>query len=230
DPLAQLDQLLGLAAAEVERPDSPPPVAALAPLAAPGTAPGAAPGAAADAPPEEVIPSEKFKEVVKARVRKTDDGWLLFDERFPVRGTGTREDPYEVSWDLLVSASETYQPRMGKLRLPERITMLDGKQVRITGYVAFPIMAAANDEMLSMRNMWDGCCIGVPPTPYDAIEVRLAQAATGRDRFTSFGTIEGKFVVDPYVKGNWLLGLYLMEGATLSKVRETQGDPARHGM
>lgn len=223
DPLKQLDELLGLAV-DAEREESTPIAEA---LGAPAT-----PTASAETPREEpeVIASEKFKEIVKARVRKTDDGFLLFDERFPVRGSGTADDPYEISWDHLVSASETYQPRQGKLRLPERITMLDGKQVRITGYVAFPIMAASNDEMLSMRNMWDGCCIGIPPTPYDAIEVRLAEAATGRDRFTSFGTIEGRFVVDPYVKGNWLLGLYMMEDATLSKVRETQTDPARHGM
>jgi len=223
DPLKQLDELLGLAV-ESERAESTPIEQALA--GSPATTPPAAP---ADAEPE-LIASEKFKEIVKARVRKTEDGWTLYDERFPVRGSGTADDPYEVSWDHLVSASETYQPRQGKLRLPERITMLDGKQVRITGYVAFPIMAASNDEMLSMRNMWDGCCIGIPPTPYDAIEVRLAEAATGRDRFTSFGTIEGKFVVDPYVKGNWLLGLYLMENASLSKVRENQTDPSRHGM
>ena len=29
------------------------------------------------------------------------------------------------------------------------------------------------NEALVMLNQWDGCCIGVPPTPYDAVEVRL---------------------------------------------------------
>lgn len=167
-------------------------------------------------------------EIVPARTRPGEDGFTIYDERFPVKGAGTAEDPIEVTWDLLVSASETFQPRMGKKRLPERIAMLDKKHVRITGYVAFPIMAAAQNEMLSMRNMWDGCCIGVPPTPYDAVEVKLKAAATGRDRFTAFGTVEGVMQVDPYIKGNWLLGLYLMEGATLSQLKEG-GDPTRHG-
>ncbi|MBL8744814.1 MAG: DUF3299 domain-containing protein [Phycisphaerae bacterium] len=167
-------------------------------------------------------------EIVPARAKPGDAGVTIYDERFPVKGAGTPEDPMEVTWELLVSASETFQPRMGKKRLPERITMLDGKRVRVTGYVAFPIMAAAQNEMLSMRNMWDGCCIGVPPTPYDALEVKLKEAATGRDRFTAFGTVEGTLKVDPYIKGNWLLGLYLMEDATLSQLKEG-GDPGKHG-
>lgn len=180
--------------------------------------------------PEEAKPvlfRDQF-EVVPARTKPGENGFTIYDERFPVKGTGTPEDPLEISWDFLVSASETFQPRMGKKRLPERITMLDKKHVRVTGYIAFPIMAASQNEMLSMRNMWDGCCIGVPPTPYDAIEVKLKGAATGRDRFTAFGTIEGTMLVDPYIKGNWLLGLYLMEGATLSQLKEG-GDPGKHG-
>lgn len=224
DPLGKLNDLLGIEADSVAREEE---------FVLPA-APSPADAVALMGPPVEeeevVVPDEKFKEVVKARIRETEDGWLLLDERFPIRGAGTAADPFEVSWDLLVSASETYQPRQGKTRLPERITMLDGKHVRITGYVAFPIMALSQDELLSMRNMWDGCCIGIPPTPYDAIEVRLAKSATGRDRFTSFGTIEGRFVVDPYVKGNWLLGLYMLEDAALHKVQESLSDPARHGM
>ena len=38
-------------------------------------------------------------------------------------------------------------------------------------------MAESADASLMMLNQWDGCCIGVPPTPYDAIEVKLKEAA-----------------------------------------------------
>lgn len=234
-----------LASATPEPIDLPatPPIEAKAEPLAPDPAASETPGTPTDAPSTSDAPQaidestqpaaqqalfrDQF-EIAPARVKLGDNGFTIYDERFPVKGAGTPEDPVEVSWDLLVSASETFQPRMGKKRLPERITMLDGKHVRITGYVAFPIMAAAQNEMLSMRNMWDGCCIGVPPTPYDAIEVKLKAAATGRDRFTSFGTIEGLMQVDPYIKGNWLLGLYLIEGAKLSQLKEG-ADPTRHG-
>lgn len=233
--LQDLNTLLGLPSTSTPTSPVPTPAPPSTPVPAPSapTTESASPAPQAVETPVEaspVVPAAKFKdfEVVPARTRATDDGWTLYDERFQVRGKGTKEDPVELSWDLLVSASETFQPRMGKKRLPERIVMLDGKHVRITGYVAFPIMAAAQNEMLSMRNMWDGCCIGVPPTPYDAIEVRLASAATGRDRFTSFGTVEGKLMIDPYIKGNWLLGLYLMEEAAISQLKEGN-DPTKHG-
>lgn len=237
DLFAELDKLLKMpppsdaatADASPARPTTPTASEKIAD-ALPPTAP-----AGADLPPPANLATAlspetiaKFKEIVPARMRTSDDGWITLDERFNIRGQGTAEKPYELSWDLLVSASETFQPRMGKMRMPERIAMLDGKHVRVTGYVAFPIMATAQNEMLSMRNMWDGCCIGVPPTPYDAVEVRLAGEVTGKDRFTSFGTIEGKLSVDPYIKGNWLLGLYLMEGAKLTQTKEGT-DPTKHG-
>ncbi|MDX2114827.1 MAG: hypothetical protein SFZ24_04290 [Planctomycetota bacterium] len=230
ETLDDLNKLLGLPSM------TEPSTAAATPQPAPGSTAAAATATAPAAPPDAAsaetaaVLDERFKnfEVVPARKRQTDDGWTLLDERFPVRGAGTADDPLQVTWDLLASASETFQPRLGKKRLPERIVMLDGKHVRVTGYVAFPILAAAQNEMLSMRNMWDGCCIGVPPTPYDAIEVRLGSAASGKDRFTSYGTVEGKFSVDPYIKGNWLLGLYLMDDAKLSQ-EKAGGDPAKHG-
>ncbi len=179
--------------------------------------PGATGAAEAEAPS---VGKLKDHEIAPSTIRKEEDGSLTLDERFTLRGSGTKEDPYILNWELLVSASETFQPRLSKMRIPERIAMLDGKHVRVTAYIAFPILAATANEMLSMRNMWDGCCIGVPPTPYDAIEVRLKTAATGGDRFMSFGTVEGRFVVDPYVKGNWLLGLYMMEDSVLTQAKE----------
>lgn len=173
---------------------------------------GADPGAPSGGTP-------KWGEVVPARKSIQPDGTILFDERFTLAGKGTKDDPYVVNWDYLVSASETYQPRLGKNRLPERVTVLHDKWVRVVGYVAFPILSTSPNEMLSMRNMWDGCCIGVPPTPYDAIEVRLKEGASPAERLMRFGTVEGKLSVDPYVKGNWLLGLYVMDEAKVSEAK-----------
>ena len=47
------------------------------------------------------------------------------------------------------------------------LTTLTSEHVEITGYVAFPMLMDEADELLVMLNQWDGCCIGVPPTPYD---------------------------------------------------------------
>lgn len=150
-----------------------------------------------------------------AKAEKRADGVLMLDGRFAIKGSGTEADPYVLPWDLLVSAQETYKPRMGQTRLPQRITMFDGAHVIISGYVAFPLTATDPKEMLMMLNQWDGCCIGVPPTPYDAIEVRLTKRPPDSARLATHGTMRGKFKVEPYEDGGWLLGLYMLEDATL---------------
>ncbi len=149
-------------------------------------------------------------------VEQRPDGSVLVDKRFLLTGEGTREKPYKVTWDLLLSAMEDYVPKQGRKKLPERITMLAGKYIEITGNVAFPMMVDQPEELLSMMNPWDGCCIGVPPTPYDAVEVHLAEPVVGQGRFATFGTVAGKLRVDPQLVGNWLVGLYVMDDARLT--------------
>jgi hypothetical protein len=151
-----------------------------------------------------------------AKIVAQPDGSVLVDDRFTMRGTGTKDDPYVVTWELLLSARETYQPRLGKKIIPDRLKRLDGKWIRLGGYTAFPIMAQSADEMLVMLNQWDGCCIGVPPTPYDAVEVRLSRAAEGEERTRVSGTLKGILRVDPYLVKDWLVSLYLMDEGVLT--------------
>lgn len=149
-------------------------------------------------------------------VEKQDDGSLLLDGTFVIHGDGSAQRPYEITWDLLMSAAETYQPRLGMREIPKRIALLDDKHVRISGYLMFPMVTGQADELLIMLNMWDGCCIGTMPSPYDAAEVQLAEpVAGGRQQFFNYGTIEGKFSVDPYLMNDWLIGLYVIEDAKL---------------
>lgn len=153
----------------------------------------------------------------KHSAERREDGSLVLDGRYVVRGSGTREDPYVIPWDLLVSAQDTYQPRLGMTDIPERVQMMHDKWVKITGYIAFPLMVSQSDEILLMLNQWDGCCIGVPPTPYDGIEARLARAvpASAGINIFHFGAVTGILKVDPYIVNNWLVGLYLMEEASI---------------
>ncbi|MBY0261566.1 MAG: DUF3299 domain-containing protein, partial [Phycisphaerales bacterium] len=187
------------------------------PVLPPASTTPAGTGAAADA----AHPSSD-KAAATLSLVKQDDGTTLVDNRFTLSGAGTKDDPYRVSWEMLMSAQDTYQPRLGRKVIPERLKMLDGKWVKIGGYIAFPIMAQSQDEMLMMLNQWDGCCIGVPPTPYDAIEVKLKDAAKGDDRFRVTGTITGILRIDPYLVKDWLVSMFLMDDATLSGVGGTQ--------
>jgi hypothetical protein len=142
------------------------------------------------------------------------EGELVLDGRFKVAGSGTQADPYVLPWALMMSAGETFNPSRGKLVLPERVTMFDGRWVRFEGNLAIPFAERFVSELLLMQHPWDGCCLGVPPTPYDAIEVSLAAPIEHRPQF---GVVTGRLKVDPFVRGQWLYGMYLMEGASLSK-------------
>lgn len=165
----------------------------------------------------------------KIKLEPQPDGTTLVDEKYVMKGKGTKDDPYRVTWEQLLSAQDTYQPRLGRKQIPERVKMLDGKWVRVNGYIAFPLMAASADEMLMMLNQWDGCCIGVPPTPYDAIEVKLKTAAKGDARLRTTGTLTGILRVDPYLVKDWLVSLYVMDDGEVSDTAGTtaQGQHAK---
>lgn len=177
-------------------------------------APALAPGAIGDL-------ASLQKHFPNLKASSKPDGTIVVEERFAIKGKGTQEDPFIVTWDQLAAASEVYDPRKGQKKIPDFVQMLDGQYVTVTGFVAFPIAVKEPKEMLAMLNQWDGCCIGVPPTPYDAIEVHLKDAATKDQRMATYGTVSGRLTVKPYLVGDWLVGLYVMDQAVVSKPKQT---------
>ena len=156
--------------------------------------------------------------VLPGNIRPGPDNDLLVDDEWTLTGKGTRDDPYEPSWEYLYSAADTYQPRLDENEIPQRIALLNDKWVRIAGYTAIPLVVGETTEMLVMLNKWDGCCIGVPPTPFDAIEVHLIEPVIRKsDHSFNYGTLTGRMKVDPYLIENWLVGLYILEESTLVK-------------
>jgi hypothetical protein len=172
-----------------------------------------------EAPPQD--DADSAEEPTPAEPVVTTPTGLLLDGRWTVEGKGTKASPYTIEWDMLVAVQRDYQPRLGQTAVPEWIAALDGKIVTIRGYALLPMGMSSMSELLVMLNQWDSCCIGVPPTPYDAIEVRLerdltpqAQSMFSHTGALSFGDITGTFKVDPYIVQGYLLGLYLMEDAS----------------
>lgn len=206
------------------------PASAASPTATPSTPATGTPSTAAGSAEAAAKPTDTKKayEVAKGTIAKNADGSLLIDGRITVKGSGTEADPYVVPWELLTSAETTFNPRQAMRKIPEGVALLDGKRVRISSNVAFPLYIQQPTEVLAMLNQWDGCCIGVPPTPYDAIEVRLAKPVKGNDRFATSGVVEGTFSVKPYVTGNWLVGLYVIESGALVP-GEFGAAPTTHG-
>jgi hypothetical protein len=166
--------------------------------------------------PAEATPAEDAPAVDVPAPEQGAGAALMLNGRYPVTGAGTAEDPYKIDFDMLVALEHEYQPKTaGKDTIPEWITPLNGKVVEITGFIGFPFIAPTADECMVMLNQWDGCCIGVPPTPYDAVEVQLAEEVDLGNGVPNYGTIRGVFRTDPYLVNGWLIGLYVMDEATL---------------
>ena len=136
------------------------------------------------------------------------------DGRYTILGSGTELDPDRVTWELLKSAYETMDLNGSRVTPPKRLEMLNGTYVQISGYLAPPLWGQETRELLVLLNRWDGCCIGLPPTPFDCIEAQLsAPMKLGAAHTISYGTIRGKFIVEPFKAGTFLIGLYRLEEA-----------------
>lgn len=196
---------------------------------APATAAAAPPAAAKPKPAAPLIPPTlspakigEYDVMGAALIERTEDGDLVFGD-ITIKGEGTETSPYVVPWDALIRAEEEFDPSRNSLRIPEFVAILHDKWVRLDGYVSFPLMTNQPKELLAMLNMWDGCCIGVPPTPYDAVEVHLKKALTGDERFSVSGRVTGRFSVKPYVVKSWLVGMYVMEDADFAPSEDGEG-------
>lgn len=179
-------------------------------------APESVPEPAPDSVSQEVRASEGAIPSPVPSIERLPEGGLLLDGRFLVRGRGTQEDPLRVPWELLRATQETFDPSLDRHDLPSRVTVLSGQVVRLTGYFATASGEEQTRELLLMFNKWDGCCLGLPPTPYDAVEVKLTGPVALRGKhMIRYGTITGRFSCDPFLVAGWLVGLYRMEDATL---------------
>lgn len=167
------------------------------------TATDAAPASAPAGAPARVGPAFEIRA----------DGSIEIEGVGVIVGAGTPQRPYVLDWDVLRSLSREFNPRQGQSEIPAWTMQLHGKRVRVEGNTLLPVVAQTTNELLVMQNPWDGCCLGVPPTPYDAIEVKLATMQRMGNSPTGYGQVEGVFKVDPYIVSGWLLGLYLIEDA-----------------
>jgi hypothetical protein len=127
-------------------------------------------------------------------------------------GAGTKQNPYRITFDVLGLAYHTYRPSADLFELPELVTAIDGDWISLTGYHIYPAAMQRVEEMLLTKTIWDGCCIGIPPSPYDGVEIRLAEPIDPAIlRSSPIATVQGRLRIDPYLHDNWLLSLYIIE-------------------
>jgi hypothetical protein len=131
-------------------------------------------------------------------------------------GAGTERQPFRVSWDLLGRALGHVRGDGTLDAMPRTLELLSGTWIELSGYYAPAIIAPSTDELVVMLNRWDGCCIGLPPTPYDSALVKTqAPVDFSLQHQIRFGTIRGRLVLEPFALGGLVLGLYRIEDAEL---------------
>ena len=192
------------------------PAAAL--VAAPAAAPVAAPLAAFVPPVVTTTTTTAPKVTVgaKAVVERIDHQTVRIDGKYMVRGSGSESDPYQITWELLTSAARTVDASKSIYEVPGRIADLRGAWVQISGYWAPPLQVFQTKEAMFMLNKWDGCCIGLPPTPFDSIEATFTKpfAVQGQHLYR-YGTIKGRLEIEPFAAGMFLLGFYRLHEAVM---------------
>ena len=148
-------------------------------------------------------------------VRRIDERTVELDGRYRVTGNGSANDPYVISWELLTSASEFIDLAQGARTPPPWVRLLDGTYVQISGYYSTAVRVSVAKNLLLTLNRWDGCCIGVPPTPFDAIDINMrVPLPMGGLHLVRFGTFRGQLRVEPVEAATYLLGFYRLEDAT----------------
>ncbi len=144
-----------------------------------------------------------------------EEGRVILNERYSIVGAGSTDDPYQLHWPLLMSAAANYKPKEEDETIPAWLAFLDGTEVEISGFIFLPIIESNTSDVLLMFNQWDGCCVGVPPTSYDSVEVVLEQPINLSQSSARYATARGRLLVDPYIKKGWLIGLYILEDGVL---------------
>jgi len=148
-------------------------------------------------------------------VRRIDDRTLELDGRFRVIGNGSPDDPYRISWEILTSAGPYIDAAQKALTPPPWVRVLDGTTVEISGYYSTAVRVTMARNLLLTLNRWDGCCIGLPPTPFDAIDMTMRQPMSMQGlHLFRFGTFRGRLTIAPFETGGFLLGLYKLEDTT----------------
>ena len=148
-------------------------------------------------------------------VRRIDDRTIELDGRYRVTGNGREDDPYRISWEILTSAGGYIDPAQYAVLPPPWLRLLDGTNVEISGYYSTPVRVQQTQQLLLTLNRWDGCCVGLPPTPFDAIDASLKTPLDMKGlHLVRFGTFRGRLRVEVLEAAGYLLGLYRLEDAT----------------
>lgn len=112
----------------------------------------------------------------------------------------------------LLEKTKTLSQR-SDVRVPDEVQALDGQWVTMTGNLLIPWVEQKVTQFVLAKNPWDGCCLGIPPGPYDSVSVRLLEGSYLKDRYSSVQTFSGRFRVELERSEGYVTGLYKLVDA-----------------
>lgn len=83
-------------------------------------------------------------------------------------------------WSWMDELRPTQRPKsvqelVAAMHIPAAIASLSDTKITVTAYIAGNVMLPVSGSCLLLaRDFWDGCCVGVPPSPFNAIPAQLA--------------------------------------------------------
>jgi hypothetical protein len=150
----------------------------------------------------------------KPRLLRMKDGSLIIDNYWTIlSGDGSAENPYRLTWDLLLSAQSEFDPAAPQL--PDRLKWLDGKFVVLKGYTLQSITNGATGEFLLNDQLMDNCPICTARSVFATASVKTKTPEKLDRGVINVFTVRGQFKAQPVVRAGFLLGVYFLEDAEI---------------
>jgi hypothetical protein len=148
-------------------------------------------------------------------VRMPDDS-LIVDSYWKIAGgNGTAAQPYQLLWDLLLSAQNAFENE-----LPPRASFLNGKEVVITGYTVKHSVGGPTVEFSMTDQQMDNCPSCRARSVFATVVVKLKTPENIEPGVLNVYTVRGKLKAVPIRRDGFLLGVYYIDdGEILSRTR-----------
>ncbi|NLI78098.1 MAG: DUF3299 domain-containing protein [Candidatus Riflebacteria bacterium] len=113
-----------------------------------------------------------------------------------------------------------------EMALPASWSGFLGKVGRLKGNLVGPEGQRENGDLVLGRFAWDGCCTGIPPDPFNSIQVRLASGAPIPASWHKSGELVG-VVEEVPAPDRRTKGFLRVRDATFTSLRDAYDDPLR---
>ncbi len=156
------------------------------------------------------------------RLVRMPDGSLIVDHYFRIAGgKGTADEPYQLLWELLLSAQRNFEGSNAENTLPRHVQFLDGKFVVLNGVTVRSAETGPAMEFVLTDMQMDNCPVCRARSIFATVAVKLKAAERMERGALNTYTIRGQFRAAPARDNGFLLGVYFLDdGEIISRTRQ----------